>query len=131
MNGRALLFARMAALFGATGVALGAFGAHGLKKALAGNPRGPDLLAAFETGCRYQMLHALALFGVALLIASHPGRAARTAGWLFTAGILLFSGSLYLLSGLGWKWLGPVTPLGGLSFIAGWIALLVAAGRRE
>jgi uncharacterized membrane protein YgdD (TMEM256/DUF423 family) len=124
------LFLRLAASFGATGVALGAFGAHGLKKALADNPRGPDLLAAFETGCRYQMLHALALFGVAFLVAACPGRAARTAGWLFTAGIVLFSGSLYLLGGLGWKWLGPVTPLGGLSFIAGWIALLVAAGRR-
>lgn len=130
MNAPDTLFLRLAAFFGATGVALGAFGAHGLKKALAGNPRGPDLLAAFETGCRYQMMHALALFGVAFLVAARPGRAARTSGWLFTAGILLFSGSLYLLGGLGWKWLGPVTPLGGLSFIAGWIALLVAAGRR-
>jgi uncharacterized membrane protein YgdD (TMEM256/DUF423 family) len=118
----------MAALFGATGVALGAFGAHGLKKILA--PDHLDQLATFETGVRYQMIHALALFLIALLIERHPGRAASASGWLFTAGIVLFSGSLYLLGGLGWKWLGPVTPLGGLSFIAGWIALLVAAGRR-
>ena len=125
MNGPDPLFARLAAFFGATGVALGAFGAHGLKKILAA-----DMLAIFETGCRYQMLHALALFGVAVLVATRPGRAARAAGWFFTAGIVLFSGSLYLLAGLGWRWLGPVTPLGGLGFIGGWIALFAAAGRR-
>jgi uncharacterized membrane protein YgdD (TMEM256/DUF423 family) len=111
-------------------VILGAFGAHALKARLA-----PDQLAVFETGVRYQMYHAFALFIAAWMIEKFPGPTASRAGWFFIAGMVLFSGSLYLLStrtllGIeGWTWLGPITPLGGLCFIAGWASLLVASVR--
>lgn len=107
---------------------LGAFGAHALKSRLA-----PDQLAVFETGVRYQMYHAFALFVVAWMSEKVPGPMTSRAGWFLVAGIVLFSGSLYLLSSrslLGiesWTWLGPVTPLGGLCFIAGWTSLFAAA----
>ena len=113
-----------------TAVILGAFGAHALKARLA-----PEQLAVFETGVRYQMYHAFALFVAAWMAEKFPGPTATRAGWLFASGIILFSGSLYLLatrSLLGiesWTWLGPVTPLGGLCFIAGWTFLLIAAIR--
>ena len=116
---------------GAAGLAviLGAFGAHALKARLT-----PDQLQTFETGVRYQMYHALALFVCAwLLDRGAPG--AGTAGGLFVAGLVLFCGSVYLLAtrdltGLTpWLWLGPVTPLGGLCFIAGWATLVVSALR--
>ena len=103
-------------------VALGAFAAHGLKARLA-----PDLLAVFETGVRYQMYHALALLAAAWAVGRWPGSAASAGGWLFVAGTLLFSGSLYALSLGGPRWLGPVTPLGGLAFLAGWACLAWAA----
>ena len=114
-----------AALFGMTAVMLGAFGAHALSKILS-----EDALRIFETGVRYQMYHALALLGVAALADRQPSKAAGLSAGLFTAGILLFSGSLYLLATAGWKWLGPVTPLGGACLIAGWASLAVAAFRR-
>jgi uncharacterized membrane protein YgdD (TMEM256/DUF423 family) len=107
-----------AGIAGCVGVALGAFGAHGLKSRLE-----PDLLAAFETGVRYQMYHALALCAAAWGWARWPGRWFALAGWAFIAGIVIFSGSLYLLAVTGQRWLGAVTPLGGLAFIAGWAAL--------
>jgi uncharacterized membrane protein YgdD (TMEM256/DUF423 family) len=116
-------FWRLACAFGFTGVAAGAFGAHALRARLA-----PDLLAVFETAARYQMYHALALLAAALLAARFPSRRARVAGWLFTVGIVVFSGSLYLLALTGVRVLGAVTPLGGLCFLAGWIALGLAAG---
>jgi uncharacterized membrane protein YgdD (TMEM256/DUF423 family) len=105
-------------------VALGAFAAHGLRSRVA-----PDLLATFEVGARYHMYHALALLAAAWAGARWPGGAATLAGWLFVAGTLLFSGSLYLLALTGQRWLGAVTPLGGAAFIAGWLALAWTAFR--
>jgi len=103
-------------------VAAGAFGAHALRARL-----GPDLLAVFETGSRYQMYHALALFAVAIAAVRWPDSPARVAGWLFIAGTVLFSGSLYALALTGTRWLGAITPLGGLCFLAGWASLAYAA----
>ncbi len=107
-----------AGIAGFVGVALGAFGAHGLKSRLE-----PDLLAVFETGVRYQMYHVLALCAAAWGWARWPGRWFALAGWAFIAGIVIFSGSLYLLAVTGQRWLGAITPLGGVAFIAGWAAL--------
>ncbi len=111
------------ALLGALAVGAGAFGAHALREHLA-----PDLLAVFETGARYEMYHALALLAVALLLGRQPPSPAwaAAAGWLFAAGIVLFSGSLYALALTGVRGFGAVTPLGGLAFLAGWICLVVA-----
>ncbi|MGL6161740.1 DUF423 domain-containing protein [Microbulbifer sp.] len=119
----AKLYLLIAAFFGGTGVVLGAFGAHGLRGKIAEN-----LLEAYKTGVLYQMLHALALLGIALLI-RHWGEKTSllVSGGLFALGILLFSGSLYALAFGGPRWLGPVTPLGGLALIGGWTALFVAA----
>jgi len=113
-----------AAFFGMTAVILGAFGAHKLKEMLA-----PEMLSAFETGVRYQMYHALFLLMVGLL----PGmnsRAKKAIFWLASLGIVLFSGSIYLLStskisGVDFKSIGFVTPIGGLLLIVGWIVLMV------
>ena len=99
-------------------VAAGAFGAHGLRSRLS-----DELLAAFETGARYQMYHALALLAVAWAHARWPGGAVSVAGWLFVAGTVVFSGSLYLLALTGQRWLGAVTPVGGVAFLLGWLAL--------
>ena len=104
------------------GVAAGAFGAHGLKDRLS-----PELLNTFEVGARYQMYHAFALLAAAWAQTRWPGAATAAAGWLFVAGTLLFSGSLYLLSLTGVRWLGAITPLGGLAFLAGWLCLAWAA----
>lgn len=112
----------IAAFFGLTGVALGAFAAHGLKSRL-----GADYLAVFQTGVHYQLIHALALFGVALLALHAPSRLLTAAGGLFSLGVLLFSGSLYLLTLTGMSKLGIVTPIGGTAFLAGWICLMLAA----
>ncbi len=105
-------------------VALGAFGAHALKSRLSA-----DLLAVFETAVRYQMYHALALLLLSGLAARTPDPLWSTAGWLFTLGILLFSGSLYALALSGIRVLGAITPLGGLAFLAGWAAVIVATLR--
>jgi uncharacterized membrane protein YgdD (TMEM256/DUF423 family) len=105
-------------------VALGAFGAHALRDRLA-----PDLLAAYETGVRYHFYHALGLFAVAYASARWPGAATMAAGWLLIGGILLFSGSLYLLALTGVRWLGAITPLGGLALLAGWAALAWGVSR--
>lgn len=107
-----------AALLGATGVALGAFGAHALRARLPA-----ELLAAWHTGVLYHLLHSAALLALGLY-ASATGRSVLLPAALFSAGIVLFSGSLYLLAGAGQRWAGPVTPLGGLCFIGGWLALL-------
>jgi uncharacterized membrane protein YgdD (TMEM256/DUF423 family) len=109
---------------GAIAVACGAFGAHALEARLA-----PEALATFETGARYHFYHALALFGAAGASARWPGRATTAAGWLFLVGTGLFSGSLYLLSLTGVRWLGAITPLGGAAFIAGWLSLAGGAWR--
>ncbi len=117
------LFFLLGSISGGLAVALGAFGAHALKARLTS-----DLLTTFETGVRYQMYHALALLAVAVAItrASDSGLL-NAAGWLFVAGTLLFSGSLYLLCLTGKRWLGAITPLGGLAFIAGWICLALVS----
>jgi uncharacterized membrane protein YgdD (TMEM256/DUF423 family) len=115
-------FWRLGAAFGFLGVAAGAFGAHALRGRVPA-----DMLAVFETGARYEMYHALALLAVALAAARAPSGALRAAGWLFAAGIVVFSGSLYLLALTGIRVLGAITPLGGLCFLAGWVALLLAA----
>ena len=118
------IFFALGSFFGGLSVALGAFGAHALADRIP-----PDRLANFETGARYQMYHALALLAVALAVAYFPSgvKLLNAGGWLFTAGIILFSGSLYILSISGIRWLGAVTPLGGVAFAAGWILLLLAA----
>jgi uncharacterized membrane protein YgdD (TMEM256/DUF423 family) len=113
-----------AAIAGFAGVGLGAFAAHGLKTRLA-----PEMLAVFETAVRYQMYHAFALVAAAWGWGRWRRREFTLAGVLFIAGILLFSGSLYGLALGGARWLGPVTPLGGLAFLAGWLALGVGALR--
>ncbi len=99
-------------------VALGAFGAHSLKERLS-----QDMLTTFEVGVRYHMYHALALLAVAWAMTRWPGPAVTTAGWLFLAGTVLFSGSLYALSFTGQRWLGAITPLGGAGFLLGWLFL--------
>lgn len=117
-------FLMLAAFFGFTGVALGAFAAHGLKSRLSA-----DYLAIFHTGVTYQLVHTLALLGVALLVTQIPGRLITWAGASFAIGILLFSGSLYLLTITGISKLGIVTPFGGLAFLVGWVCLGLAAWR--
>jgi uncharacterized membrane protein YgdD (TMEM256/DUF423 family) len=117
-------FLMLAAFFGFTGVALGAFAAHGLKSRLSA-----DYLAIFHTGVTYQLVHTLALFGVALLATHIPGRIVTWAGISFVIGILLFSGSLYLLTLTGITKLGIITPFGGLAFLLGWLFLGLAAWR--
>ena len=112
------------ALFGAAAVGLGAFGAHGLKARVP-----PEDLAIFETAARYHLIHALAIVAAAWAVDRFPGTAAQAAGWLFAAGIVLFSGSLYALVLTGTRALGAMTPVGGLLFLGGWIALAVAALR--
>ena len=105
-------------------VAAGAFGAHALRARL-----GPELLAVFETAARYQMYHALGLIAVAWAISRWATPQIRAAGWLFVAGTVLFSGSLYLLALTGVRGLGAVTPFGGLCFLAGWFLLAVGVWR--
>lgn len=106
------------------GVAAGAFGAHGLKQRL-----DADLMAVFEVGVRYQMYHAFALIATAWVVSRWPGSMANTAGVLFIVGTLLFSGSLYLLSLTGIRWLGAITPLGGLAWLAAWACLAWAVAK--
>ena len=114
----------LAALFGFTGVGLGAFAAHGLKGQLSA-----EYLAVFQTGVHYQMLHALALLALAALWQRLGGRLLTAAGVCFCVGILLFSGSLYALTLTGISALGMITPVGGLTFLAGWFCLGLAAWR--
>jgi uncharacterized membrane protein YgdD (TMEM256/DUF423 family) len=118
-------FLLIGALSGVVGVALGAFGAHGLRSRLS-----PEMLAVFETGVRYHMYHALAIIGVASIAERwQASRLVLASGWLFLAGIVLFSGSLYLLATTGMRTLGAITPLGGVAFLLGWGFLAWAAIR--
>ena len=112
------------AVLAGLGVALGAFGAHGLKGTLSA-----DMLANFETGVRYQMYHALALLAVAWAYAQWQKPLLVAGGWLMVAGVVIFSGSLYVLSLTGLRWLGAITPIGGVALIVGWGCLVVAALR--
>jgi uncharacterized membrane protein YgdD (TMEM256/DUF423 family) len=116
------VFTILGALSALIGVGAGAFGAHGLLERL-----DAAMLATFETGARYQMYHALGLLAVAWASTRWPGGLTTAAGWLFVAGTLLFSGSLYALSLSGVRWLGAITPLGGVAFLAGWACLALAA----
>ena len=121
------VFITIGALSGFMAVALGAFGAHSLRDRLT-----PDMLQVFQTGVTYQMYHALALVGVGILLGrfSVDGSPWLTAGgWLFLAGSILFSGSLYALSVTNTTWLGAITPLGGVAFLLGWLALAIGIWR--
>jgi uncharacterized membrane protein YgdD (TMEM256/DUF423 family) len=113
-----------AGIAGFVGVALGAFAAHGLRKTLE-----PELLAAFETAVRYQMYHVFALCAAAWAWARWRHKAFAAAGWSFVAGIAVFCGSLYLLALTGTRWLGAITPFGGVAFLIGWLCLAVGAVR--
>ena len=114
----------MGAWLGALGVALGAFGAHGLKARVSA-----DMVAIWETGARYHVFHALCLLATGWASERWPGAFTNGAGWLFLAGIVVFSGSLYALALTGVRALGAITPIGGLCFIAGWVCLALAAMR--
>jgi uncharacterized membrane protein YgdD (TMEM256/DUF423 family) len=116
------LFFSLGAVSGLISVAAGAFGAHALRARL-----GPESLTIFETAARYQMYHALALLAVAWAASRWPGALPQWGGWLFVAGTVLFSGSLYALAVTGARWLGAITPLGGLAFLAGWVCLALSA----
>jgi len=118
------VFFGLGAVLGGIGVAVGAFGAHGLRSRI-----GPEMLAVFETGVRYHLVHALALLAVGWAASRWPSPAVAAAGWFFVAGVFLFSGSLYVLALTGVRALGLVTPVGGGALIAGWIALVWAAWR--
>lgn len=107
-------------------VAMGAFGAHGLKAVLA-----PEMLSAYKTGVTYQMWHALGLILIAILLQQTEGILLIWAGWFMFAGIILFSGSLYLLTILNAKWLGIITPFGGLAFLLAWILVVIFAWRQN
>lgn len=107
-------------------VAAGAFGSHALGPYFEKNR---DLAAIYDTAVRYHMIHALALIGVAWAVTRWPGPLLTWSGWLMFAGILIFSGSLYILSLTGVRWLGAITPIGGVAFLAGWLCLLLAAWR--
>ena len=117
-------FAVAGAVAATVGVIVGAFGAHGLRGRLS-----PADLEIFETGVRYHMYHALGLFAVAWAASRWPSGATTLAGWLLIVGIVIFSGSLYTLVLTGQRWLGAVTPVGGLALIAGWSALAWATLR--
>jgi uncharacterized membrane protein YgdD (TMEM256/DUF423 family) len=118
----ARIFFIMAAISGCLSVAIGAFAAHGLKRTLT-----PEMVDVVKTGAQYQMYHALALLIVAAILAYRPAIwGLKASGWAFILGSLMFSGSLYALAMDGPRWLGPVTPLGGLCFLIGWVLLAVA-----
>lgn len=117
------MFLFWGALFGFLGVAFGAFGAHLLRERLSA-----DMLQIWELAVRYQIYHALALLASAWA-AERLGGAANWAGWFFVTGIVIFSGSLYLLALTGARWLGAITPLGGTALLAGWLCLAWAALR--
>jgi len=113
-------------LLAGSGVAVGAFGAHGLRSALS-----VEMLEVYETGVRYQMYHGLALLALAWAANRSDSRWFRAAGWLFVSGTLIFSGTLYALAISGIGWLGAITPLGGLCLISGWVCLAVGSARRS
>ena len=118
-------FLLLGALSALIGVGMGAFGAHGLKTVIS-----PEMLAVYQTGVTYQMYHALGLIGVALINQQAPdSKLLHWAGRLMFAGILLFSGSLYLLVFLNLKWLGMITPIGGVCFLTAWLLITIFAAK--
>lgn len=121
----AQLFISLAALSGFLAVGFGAFGAHALRTRL-----DESALAVYQTAVQYHFYHSLALLGVGLFCLWQPqSRLLVSSGWAFALGILVFSGSLYLLSLTGIRWLGAITPIGGLAFMVGWFLLFLAAWR--
>jgi uncharacterized membrane protein YgdD (TMEM256/DUF423 family) len=122
----ARVFLLLGAVYGLLGVAFGAFGAHALRARLT-----PELLAVYHTGVEYQFYHALALLAVGLLALQRGVAPLPLAGWCFALGVPLFSGSLYLLALTGTRWLGAITPFGGLLFLVGWGALIAAVLRTK
>lgn len=113
-----------AALNMVVGVGAGAFGAHGLKRVLSA-----DMLAAWQTAVTYHLIHGLAILAISIAVPRMASSTMPLAGWMMFAGIVLFSGSLYALALTGQRWLGPVTPLGGVAFMAGWLMLAWSAWR--
>jgi uncharacterized membrane protein YgdD (TMEM256/DUF423 family) len=134
MQKRLLLFA---GIFGAIAVSLGALGAHGLKEKMREGLMTLDSLQAFDAAARYQMYHSIALLAMAFLIEKFSVKLISAAAYCFIIGIILFSGSVYILStsdllGLAnVRWLGPITPIGGLFFVSGWILLGIAALKKN
>jgi uncharacterized membrane protein YgdD (TMEM256/DUF423 family) len=124
MNNRNVLF--LGAIFMALAVLLGAFGAHALKNSLS-----PEMLAVYKTGIEYQFYHALGLLLIGLIGFHLDSKWLRRSGILLTAGILLFSGSLYVLALTGIKVIGAITPIGGVSFVSGWVCLAIAVWKRS
>ena len=120
------VFFSIGALSAFISVAAGAFGAHALRGRLS-----PEYLAVFETAARYQMYHALGLLAAGWAVARWSGALPQWTGWLFVAGTVLFSGSLYALALTGVRWLGAITPLGGVAFLIGWLCLLAGAGSQH
>jgi uncharacterized membrane protein YgdD (TMEM256/DUF423 family) len=120
------IFTIIAAVLGLLAVALGAFGSHGLAAHFEANP---DLEPTYQTAARYHMYHALALLAVAWAITRWPGPLLHWSGWLLLAGVVIFSGSLYLLSLTGVRWLGAIAPIGGVSLIIGWALLAIGVWR--
>ena len=119
------LFFVLCSLLGGLGVAIGAFGAHAMRGRIT-----EDLLANYETGVRYHFYHALALFAVVVAIQRWPSSTLPVvAGWLFIVGVIIFSGSLYLMAFTGLRWLGAITPIGGVALIAAWVCLFWVAWR--
>lgn len=117
----------LAGINGFLAVSLGAFAAHGLRARLSS-----ELLTTFQTGVQYHMYHALALLGIGVLMINFPAtNLLRISAWLMLAGIVLFSGSLYLLSITGVRWLGAITPLGGVCFLVAWAQLVWFAARQQ
>jgi uncharacterized membrane protein YgdD (TMEM256/DUF423 family) len=131
----AAFWLRIGAIWGFLAIAMGAFGAHGLQERFHSLGELPNGLAAerlqanFQTAAQYHMYCAMAILAVGLLAATgRTGTSLQLAGWLFLIGSLIFSGSLYVLAVTGLKWLGAITPIGGVAMMAGWLALAVAAG---
>jgi uncharacterized membrane protein YgdD (TMEM256/DUF423 family) len=121
------LFLALAGLNGFLGVMLGAFGAHGLRNSLASAPDGARRIEVWQTGAHYQLVHAVALALIAVLASRFQSQALPVSGYLFQAGILLFSGSLYVVAFTGIRTFGAITPVGGLCFLAGWLSVIIAA----
>lgn len=117
-------FFALGCLFAFLAVGAGAFAAHGLQGHVSSK-----MIGVWNTAAEFQMYHALALLATAWAVTRWPSRQTRAAGWLFAIGIVLFSGSLYALVGTGARWIGAVTPLGGLALLAGWVVLGLAAWR--
>lgn len=116
------LFVGLGASSALISIAAGAFGAHALRTRL-----NPESLTIFETAARYQVYHALGLLAAAWAVTRWPGTLPHWAGWLFVIGTVLFSGSLYALALTGTRWLGLITPLGGVAFLAGWLCLALSS----